>query len=409
MMFRPGFLILAMLALPGCVVFKPDPAWQVQKMERAQREVQNGVTVSAVVLEDDEASKAFGVDLAARQIRAIWLEIRNETDEMLHLLPSSLDPDYFSQNEAAYRFHSSFKPAQNRRMTEHFHSMAIRKDVSPGEIVAGYVLVNRHRGGRFLVVELMSDETLHRFDFMFTLPDGTFDFEVVDFDALYSPDQQREVDLDGLKAWAETLPCCTSNEEGDRFGDPLNVIFVSELNYLMGALARSGWSYTERVTGKAVWEAAQSTLFGSPGWNFPISPLYVFGRHQDFAMQRPRGSIPQRNHMRFWMAPVRYDGRHVWVAQISRDVGVKPTWHSPFLFTHVIDPEIDEDRSYLLESLMRSQSVSAYGYADGVGKATLDNPKFNLAEDPYRTDGRRLLVLIAEEDPVPIDDVAHLR
>jgi hypothetical protein len=126
-------------------------------------------------------------------------------------------------------------------------------------------------------------------------------------------------------------------------------------------------------------------------------------------MQRPRGSIPQRNHMRFWMAPVRYDGRHVWVAQISRDVGVKPTWHSPFLFTHVIDPEIDEDRSYLLESLMRSQSVSAYGYADGVGKATLENPKFNLAEDPYRTDGRRLLVLIAEEDPVPIDDVAHLR
>ena len=113
MMFRPGFL---MLALPGCVVFEPDPAWQVPKMERAQREAQNGVTVSAVVLEDDEASKAFGVDLAARQIRAIWLEIRNETDEMLHLLPSSLDPDYFSQNEAAYRFHSSFKPTQNRQV-----------------------------------------------------------------------------------------------------------------------------------------------------------------------------------------------------------------------------------------------------------------------------------------------------
>ena len=125
-------------------------------------------------------------------------------------------------------------------------------------------------------------------------------------------------------------------------------------------------------------------------------------------MQRPRGSIPQRNHMRFWMAPIRYQGEHVWVAQISRDVGVKPTWHSPFLFTHTIDPEVDEDRSYLLESLIRSQSVSAYGYVDGVGAATADEPKFNLTEDPYRTDGRRLLVIIAGEDPVRISDVAHL-
>ena len=102
------------------------------------------------------------------------------------------------------------------------------------------------------------------------------------------------------------------------------------------------------------------------------------------------------------------DGRHVWAAQLSRDIGIKPTWHSPFLLTHVIDPEIDEDRSYLLEMLMRSQSVTAYGYVGGVGEATHENPKFNLSEDPYRTDGRRLLIVIAE-DPVPIDQVGHIQ
>lgn len=408
-MNRVVLLLFALISLSGCVVFQPDPEWQDPNFGQAQIETRNGITVAAVVLGDEEATQAFGVDLGTRQIRAVWLEIRNETDEMLHLLPSSLDPDYFSQNEAAYRFHSSFKPKQNLRISEHFHSLAIRKDVSAGEFVSGYVLVNRHRGGRFLIVELMSDETLHRFDFMFTLPDGSFDFEIIDFEKLYTTEEQREVDLDELKSWAAKLPCCTTNEDGDRYGDPLNLLFVSELNYLMGALARSGWSYTERVTGRSVLEATQSTLFGSPGWNFPVSPLYVFGRHHDFAMQRPRGSIPQRNHLRIWMAPLKYQGRHVWVAQISRDVGVKPTWHSPFLFTHVIDPEVDEDRSYLLESLMRSQSVEAYGYVDGVGRATAENPKFNLTEDPYRTDGRRLLMIIAGEDPVPIDDIVHLR
>ena len=121
-------------------------------------------------------------------------------------------------------------------------------------------------------------------------------------------------------------------------------------------------------------------------------------------MQRPRGSIPQRNHMRIWLAPVTLNGSKVWVAQLSRDIGVKPTWHSPFLFTHVIDPEVDEDRSYLLETLMRSQSVKAYGYVHGVGEATLEAPKFNLTEDPYRTDGRRMILVISE-NPVPINEV----
>ena len=34
----------------------------------------------------------------------------------------------------------------------------------------------------------------------------------------------------------------------------------------------------------------------------------------------------------------------------------------------------------------------------------MEAPKFNLSEDPYRTDGRRLLLVLAE-DHVPIDRV----
>jgi len=200
------------------------------------------------------------------------------------------------------------------------------------------------------------------------------------------------------------LPCCTTDEHGERYGDPLNVLFIGDLNEVMGALTRSGWAFTERTRAVAAWESMKSTLFGSPEFNFPVSPLYVFGRKQDFAMQRPRGSIPQRNHMRLWLSPLTQEGRSVWIAQLSRDIGIKPTWHSPFLLTHIIDPEIDEDRAYLLELLMRTQSVAAYGYVDGVGEATAKAPKYNLSEDPYRTDGRRLVIVLAK-NPVPINQV----
>ncbi len=401
-------LVMLCAVLAGCATFSPDPDWDEPHLQRAQTDEQGGVSVSVAVVDDEEARRIYGVNLGQLGIRAVWLKIENTTDEVFHLLPSSLDLDYFSQNEAAYRFHSVFRPSQNERMSEHFHSLAIRKDLRPREVNEGYVLVNRHRGGRYLIVELLGDRSLRRFDYLFTLPDGSFDYESVDLDSLYTQDERRDVGLGDLKRWAENLSCCTTNEDADRFGDPLNLIFVADENHLLAALARSGWVFTERVHPVTVWESIKSFFLGTPEWNFPISPLYAFGRHQDLAMQRPRGSIPQRNHMRVWLSPLIFEGTPVWVGQLSRDIGVKPTWHSPFLVTHVIDPEIDEDRAYLLELLMRAQSVQAFGYVDGVGESTAVAPRRNLGGDPYRTDGERL-VLILSDEPVPANEVAPLR
>ena len=55
----------------------------------------------------------------------------------------------------------------------------------------------------------------------------------------------------------------------------------------------------------------------------PVSPLYLFDRQQDLALQKIRGTVDERNHLRLWLAPVRVNGKSVWVGQISRDIGVK--------------------------------------------------------------------------------------
>lgn len=405
---RLATLVVLALLLQGCVSFSPNEEWLHPHRDSALTETQDGLVVSAIVLPDDEAKHVYGVNLGRLGIRAIWLSISNDTDETYHLLPSSLDLDYFSQNEAAYRFHSIFRPKQNRRLSEHFHDLAIDKHLKGRETSEGFVLVNRHRGGRYLIVELLGDQSLQRFDFVFTLPDGQFDFESVDFDNLYSTEEQEDMDSIGLKQWIEELPCCTTSHSGEKQGDPINVVIIGEIEQLMGSLTRSGWAFTETTQIGAVWDSVQSTLFGTPEFNYPISPLYVFGRHQDFAMQRPRGSIPQRNHMRLWLAPVRYEGQQVWLVQLSRDIGVKPTWHSPYLMTHVIDPEVDEDRAYLLELLMRSQSVKSFGYLSGFDEATKQNPRYNLSGDPYRTDGQRLVIKLADK-PVAINNVEKLQ
>jgi len=140
----------------------------------------------------------------------------------------------------------------------------------------------------------------------------------------------------------------------------------------------------------------------------PVSSLFVFGRKQDFALQRARNNIAQRNHMRFWMAPFTYRGRQVWIGQISRDIGIKLSTQSPSLTTHVIDPEMDLAREYLLHSLLAQGFVQQFGFVKGSTVATRTQPARNLTGDPYFSDGMRL-VMILSPDPLPLVEVRSLR
>ena len=112
-------------------------------------------------------------------------------------------------------------------------------------------------------------------------------------------------------------------------------------------------------------------------------------------MQRARGSIHERNHLRTWLTPVRLEGKPVWIGQISRDIGVHFTWRT--ITTHKIDPDVDETREFLLEDFAYAESLAKFGYVGGVGAAPYDQPRGNLTGDPYFTDGLRLVMWVSRQ------------
>ena len=134
----------------------------------------------------------------------------------------------------------------------------------------------------------------------------------------------------------------------------------------------------------------------------PVSALYVFDRPQDVAFQRARSNINERNHLRLWMSSMRYEGKPVWLGQISRDIGVRFTKKT--ITTHKIDPDVDETREFLLENLIYSQALQKFAYVDGVGEAPMDQPRGNLTGDPYFTDGYRIVLWVTSQ-PVDIADL----
>lgn len=405
----------ALVALAGCA--GPSGAMRsgAATEPALQSMAQDGVTVSVAVLTAAQARERFGVDLDAHGVQAAWIRVRNASPRGLWFIRNLLDPDFYSADEVASMTEGEVPNAGREAVRQHLRDESIRVFMQPAAITEGHLFLPKMEGGRYLDLRLQGDGWDEaqaavtaparprelRFGFAVAMPDGEFDFEQLHPAKIYAGRETPEVDAAGLRRALEALPCCTSDRGGSNPGDPLNVVLVGEAAEVMHALTRGGWSFTHRITAHTVGREIAAALSGSAYAVAPVSSLYAFDRSHDVALQRARRSIAQRSHMRLWLAPFLFEGRHVWVGQVSRDIGVKLTTKSPTLTTHVIDPEVDATREYLLHSLMARNLVERFGFVKGSAAAPREAPRRNLTDDPYFSDGLRLVVVLAQEAVAP--------
>jgi hypothetical protein len=363
------------------------------------------VRVTTAVPSAKETGAIFGANLYSRNVQPVWIKVENLSDETLWFLPVGLDEAYFTPIETTYRWLNRIA-ALNLNTTRDVYSKSMRMRIEAGGTRSGYVFSRLDEGTKTFNIDVMGDDGRHYLmTFFVPVPGLRIDHYEIEWNKLYSEDEIREVDLDGLVAGLEALPCCTRNEAGKKQGDPLNIAFVGHRKDMYYAFMRAGWDETETIHRASVFKTILSSIAGSQYRYSPISALYVFDRPQDAALQKARDNINQRNHLRLWLTPLRYQGKPVWIGQISRDIGVRLTWET--ITTHKIDPDVDETREYLLEDLAYAESVEKLGYVAGVGAAPFDSPRSNLTGDPYFTDGLRLVIFVSSE-PVDISEIQVL-
>jgi hypothetical protein len=417
-------LAAGLLLLAGCVSgYAPARLDAPAELRDIQSRRSGDVTVTVSILTDDESRRHFGVDLAAHELQAVYIGVRNESSKRYWLIRSVVDPDFYSAEEAALLLEGGLRRQDRARLHQDLRDESIRSALEPRTYTAGYLYLPRVEGGRYLDVRLQADAFLEnaagdgtgdaaqprelRFEFALALPDGDFDYERLDPDRTYAGQDLPNLGLAELRAALEALPCCAADGDGRAAGDPLNLVLVGSATEVLESMTRAGWSFTHRITLRTVRREIGAAVGGDPYSVAPVSSLYLFGRRQDLAMQRARRSIEQRNHLRLWMAPFVHEGRQVWVGQVSRDIGVKITPRSPTLTTHVIDPEVDTTREYVLHSLVGQGFVQKFGFVKGSAGAPRDAPRYNLTGDPFHSDGLRLVIMIAPE-PVPPDAIRNL-
>jgi len=398
-------VMLAISALAsGCASFSVPKEPTTDFLSRAVTRSEGDVTVSAAILSKDEAKQYFGTQLLGNEIQPIWIEVDNREDDEFWVMLLGIDPNYFSPSEAAWGSRRLFERRADVKM-EYFLEKQLPIIIPADTKASGFVYTNFDPGAKAFTVELIGEKNVRNLDFVLDVPDFETEFLATDWNDRYADDEIVDLDLEGLRAYLEELPCCVLGGDRKTDGDPMNLVVVGESYQMLATFVRRGWDLTETVTAGTAWKTAMSSVFHSLYRTSPVSPLYVFDRPQDLALQKPRGSVDERNHLRLWLAPVTFQGTPVWVGQISRDIGVKMS--SKTFVTHKIDPVVDEARLFVLFDLFASGYLERGGFVKGVGFAAPDEPRYNFTRDPYFTDGFRVALFIGGE-PVGRDEIDWL-
>lgn len=395
---RPALCVLLLvlcLALSGCATWQSPETFDITVLRaRAETEAVGGVRLSAAVLSSAESQQIFGAAVNEAGVQPVWIELENSTDQALWLMRSGTDPDLFSPLEVAWTFHKAFAADTNASIDEHFDALSFQNPILRGETKSGILYTNPHRKTRFLVIDILGQRQLFPFTLFPRVPDDVTD-ETTRLDRATRLIEAAEADYqqaDEFRAALERLPCCATNADGSRAGDPVNAVLVGDIEAVAAAVIRRGF----RADIKAV-----------------DNEQHLFDRKPDFVLRKVGQSAAPANWLRIWVAPMRYQGKAVFLVQTGRPLG----WR----FTELEDDDelekqdlelklnssIDEVRDLLIEDLLYSGGLAKLAFVNGVGATEPGEYRSNLGGNRYQTDGLRAVMFLLTR-PLSLSDLELL-
>ncbi len=192
-------------------------------------------------------------------------------------------------------------------------------------------------------------------------------------------------------------PKITRTQSGAE-GDPINLIFVGGQDQIRQSFQQAEWLIPDPITLQTSAKIAADSLAHRPYPTAPVSNLFIFGRVQDLAFEKPTNDVANREHIRLWKTGTRIGGQRVWIGQASYDSGIElsGTTHFP---THHIVPTVDLERNAVGADLQKTGLVAEE--ADEAFTAPIFFAH-NGGGDYYESDGDVLVITSYTHAPIQL-------
>ena len=179
-------------------------------------------------------------------------------------------------------------------------------------------------------------------------------------------------------------------------GDPLNLSLIGQEADLVAAMLAAGWHPADPITLKTSLRIAESTVLHRAYVDAPVSNLFLFGRKEDLAFEKPAGpDASKRHHVRYWKSPtLDVQGRPCWFGAVTFDRSVGFS-HTTGQITHHIAADLDSERDHLIDDLQGVGRIQTLDWKDdfqpnGEGR--------NGGGDRWQTD-KRLPIIVLKPEP----------
>ena len=194
------------------------------------------------------------------------------------------------------------------------------------------------------------------------------------------------------------LPRRVGDKQGNP-GDMVNFLVLGSEDAMQRVFTTAGWVKVDASVKDTVLHGLIESLSKESYLTMPMSPLYLFGRPQDYgwAHAEPISVVKTRNHLRVWKAPFQVHGATVWVGAATHDVGFERDQRNNGV-THKIDPDIDLERDYV------EKTLASTGLVTEITHFLPDKPMKEAKTatgGSFHSNGQVLILKLDESAPAP--------
>jgi hypothetical protein len=212
---------------------------------------------------------------------------------------------------------------------------------------------------------------------------------VPDPGAAYHPARQLKT-ISGVNASVFAKIPRRIADKGGNPGDMINFLILGSEEAMQKVFTAAGWVKVDTDVRGTVLHGVLESISKESYLTMPMSPLYLFGRVQDYgwAHAEPIKVVASRNHLRMWKAPFEVDGQTLWVGAATHDIGFERDERNNGV-THKIDPDVDLERDYVEKTLISTGLVAEVAHvlpADALKEAR------TATGGSFHSDGRVLIL-----------------
>jgi hypothetical protein len=183
------------------------------------------------------------------------------------------------------------------------------------------------------------------------------------------------------------MPIQTVAQSPPKPSDVTNLMFIGTAEQVQGAFQAAGWFAAAARGRSSEFETARAMIESRGYSEAPMSVLYLDGRPPDMTFEKQNNTFNKRHHIRIWLQSQQFEGKPVWMAAATHDISITFSRESKS-FTHGIDPDIDRERSKVVNDLLFTGQLKGYTLAD----RSVPKGLSNATGDKLTTDGKLAVV-----------------